>query len=141
MKIACSIGFALLLAFLAVPGAQAVDDGQTHPKLSSAALTYLSGSTLSTDIVPLTSGSGNVKGFFCWSSNVTMWGSNIQIYVNGGSAQTLNLGDVPALQDAGMNYYIGWVPLNVRFGTSIKVVMTRSGIYDSLTCSVSWALD
>jgi hypothetical protein len=119
-----------------------VDDGQTRPKLNSAGLSWLSGSTLSADIVPLTSGSGNVKGVSCLSDdNTELATSSVQIYVNGGSAQNLNLSDAIILQDNALNYYTGYIPLNVRFGTSIKVTMMRPSSAASLTCSVSWALD
>lgn len=133
--------FAFLLTLLIAPGAQAADDGQTHPKLTSGAMSW-GGGGYSTDIIGLTSGSGNIKGFFCSSINGALSSSTIQIYVNGGSAQILNLVDAPAIQDNdGMTYYTGWVPLNVRFSTSIKVQLTRSNTNSQVGCSVSWALD
>jgi hypothetical protein len=142
MKITCSLVIAVLLTFLVVPAARAADDGQTRPKLSSGGMSWAYGSSLVLDIVPLTSGSGNVKGFFCSSINGALWASSLQIYVDGGSAQTLNLADAPTLHDTdGMTFYTGWIPLNVRFGASIKVRLTRAGSSDQISCSVSWALD
>jgi hypothetical protein len=141
MKTSKVIILSIMFSLVTVSGAQAVDDGQTRPKLTSGGMSW-GGSNLATDIIGLTSGSGNVKGFFCWSQNGALWGSNIQIYVDGGSAQTLNLSDAPATQDNdGITYYTGWVPLNVRFSTSVKVRLARSGVYDHIVCSVSWALD
>ena len=139
MRITFSIVFALLLTFLAAPGAQAVDDGQTRPKLSSATLTF---STTATDVVPLTNGSGNVKGFSCASLSASVLSqSTVQIYVDGGSAQTLILFNALILQDSALNFYTGYIPMNVRFGTSIKVRMTRTSGSEEVHCSVSWALD
>jgi hypothetical protein len=140
MKTACSIASAaLLLTLFAAPAARAVDEGQTHPKLSSGTLTS---TATATDVVPLTNGAGNVKAFSCAStSDSVLAGSTVQIYVDGGAAQTLSFTNAMILQDNALNYYTGYIPMNVRFGSSIKVRMTRGSISAETWCSVSWALD
>lgn len=139
-SLACFL--ALLLAAFFVPDAQAVDDGQTHPKLTVGGMSWGGGTNLAYDVIPLTSGAGNVKGFFCWSQNGALGASSLQIYVDGGSAQTLNLIDAPTIQDNdGVIYSTGWVPLNTRFGSSIKVRLTRTHINYHIVCHLSWGLD
>jgi hypothetical protein len=131
--------FTLLLAFLLVPNAQAVDEGQTRPKLSSG---IVLNSATAADVIPLTSGAGNVKAFACWSNSTTsLSNATIQIYVDGGSAQTLALSNAISTVDSTQTiYYTGYIPMNVRFGTSIKVRMTANA-WSETFCSVSWGLD
>lgn len=128
-----TLAIVLFAAFATV--ASASDDGQTRPKLDSS---NLSTPNTSTDIIATTSGAGNVKGVNCQNSI----GSAlvIYIYVNGGAAQTLAVYNAP-LDSVGNT---GWIPLNVRFTSSIRVQMQRPAspaVYGDTPCAVSWALD
>lgn len=132
-----SLAALVTLTVIASP-AWAADDGQTQPRLSSAGLIY---ANTSADVIATTNGTGNVKGVQCHFVN----GSNgvINIFVNGGSAQALsmNAGEYPA--DYNNENFSGWLPLNVRFTTSIRVQLQKpvgSGT-GNFSCVVSWALD
>jgi hypothetical protein len=78
----------LLVFSLLTPTALASDDGQTQPRLSHG--TLISPNT-STDIIPSTNGVGNIKGLHCSFFNNNSSIGTINIFVNGGSAQTLIL--------------------------------------------------
>lgn len=126
------VAFVLVLAVALAPSAWAADDGNTQPKLSLGYTQYLNDYY---KIVPTTSGAGNVKGIRCLNSSANM---QVKIYVNGGSAQTITPVGLST------NAETLWIPMNVRFTTSIRVRMERlggpSGYYDD-ECVVSWALD
>lgn len=140
MKTACSIGFALLLAFGMVSSAEAVDEGQTQPKLNSKAM---SSTEQIKDLIPLTSGSGNVKGVLCKSaSSGLLMNAGLQIYVDGAPVHTLAFGDhYPFSKDSEASYSTGVIPMNVRFESSIRVVMYRSSTSTNFVCMASWGLD
>ncbi len=127
------------LAFLAAPGARAIDEGQTQPKLSKKDLVS---TTLSADMIPTTNGAGNVKGVLCLAASSSVLG-NVQIhfYIDGGSAQTLSLSSYPFLLDSLSNYNTGIIPMNLRFDTSIRIGIQRSSQSAEVSCMASWALD
>lgn len=130
-KLLVAVTVLVLTAALA-PMARAADDGNTQPKLSFGFTQYLNDYY---EIIGTTSGTGNVKGIRCLNSSAQM---QVKIYVNGGSAQTITPGGVGGNGDS------QWIPMNVRFTSSIRVRMERlggpSGYYDD-ECYVSWALD
>jgi hypothetical protein len=129
----------LLLVLSSASAARAADDGETQPKLTTATL---SSPNTSTDIIGTTNGSGNVKGIHClFAAQV---GVTINIYVNGGSAQAIYVDPYNCPEDNATNKDSGWIPMNVRFSSSIRVQMQRSSspvIYGNTICQVSWALD
>jgi hypothetical protein len=129
---------ALVVFTFTASTAWAADDGNTQPRLSSGGLIF---TNTSADIIATTSGAGNVKGVQCHF----LPGSNglINIFVNGGSAQALsmNANEYPA--DFNNENFSGWLPLNVRFTSSIRVQIQKpagSGT-GNFSCVVSWALD
>ncbi|HEY4642573.1 MAG TPA: hypothetical protein VII75_14610 [Thermoanaerobaculia bacterium] len=129
----------VLLSIAAATSAYAADDGNTQPKLNTA--TVGGGITSPQDIVGLTNGAGNVKDVLCTSASGTqLYAASVQIFVNGGAQQTLNLSTGQFLQDTASNNYID-IPMNVRFTSSIrvKVAGNQSGL--QVSCTVSWALD
>lgn len=134
--------FTLLLA-LSASSAWAVDEGQTRPRFNRADL--VSPNT-SADIIPLTSGSGNVKGFQCeWGTAVIPNKLQISFYVDGGLAQSTSLWLFPIQTDT---YGSGlattaFIPMNVRFESSIRARLERSSLSGSgsSACVVSWGLD
>lgn len=133
--------FALVLSLSAAAGAWAVDDGQTRPRLSSGGLNAPS---TSVDIIPLTSGSGNVKGFKCIQTPGTGFFPTLRLhfYVDGGAAQSLDLWAAVYHADANGDL-VTEVPMNVRFGSSIRVNLQRysGGGSGAVVCAVSWGLD
>ena len=120
----------IVLALALSPAAWAADDGNTQPKWSYGSLTSPYGYY---EVIGTTNGTGNVKGIRC-STNETV---NVNIYVNGGSAQQLSL-----TQGAVSGSDTGWIPMNVRFTSSIRVRIERpTSSYAVDQCYVSWALD
>lgn len=140
MRNVCSIPFALLLSLLVVPGVHAIDEGQTFPKLSKASLTS---TEYSDDLIPVTNGSGNVKGIACEASSNSVLG-NVQVhfYVDGSSARTVTLGSgYPLWLDSSSRYNTGIIPMNIRFESSIRIGIQRSSFSSEVSCMASWALD
>jgi|SRR5689334_578495 len=120
----------VVLSLAASPAAWAADDGNTQPKWNYGSLTSPFGYY---EVIGTTSGTGNVKGVRC-STNETVY---VNIYVNGGSAQQLILA-----QGAVSGNDTGWIPMNVRFTSSIRVRIERpTSSYAVDQCYVSWALD
>ena len=114
----------LFSIMISVSAARASDDGQTQPRLSIGSTMYANDYS---EIIPTTSGAGNVKGLRCVNA-VTV---SVKMYVNGGAAQTLTI-------DASTD---GWIPFNVRFTSSIRVRMERASwptTADDAQCQVSW---
>jgi hypothetical protein len=135
----------LAMASLCVSQAAfAVDDGQTQPKVSIA---VNNSSSTPTDLIALTNGSGNVKGVLCAltqaSGNFTS--AVVKFYVDGGGAQTVSLDETyqPQATIGGTTYgYTGWVPFNVRFSSSIRITIQKSGgSGGQIDCTAAWALD
>ena len=117
----------LFSTMISVPAVRAADDGQTQPRLSVGSTMYANDYY---EIVPTTSGAGNVKGLRCVNA-VTV---TVKMYVNGGSAQALTI-------DSSTD---GWIPFNVRFTSSIRIRMERASwptTADDAQCQVSWGLD
>jgi hypothetical protein len=144
MKLSSAItGLILLLALSTVSSAWAVDDGQTRPRFNRA---DLSSSSTSADIIPLTSGSGNVKGFQCeWDTGVIPNKLQISFYVDGGSAQSTSPWLFPVQTDTygGGPSTTAFIPMNVRFGSSIRAKLDRLSLSGTglSGCVVSWGLD
>lgn len=111
----------LLLCGLS-PAAWAVDEGQTRPRFNQ---NVLLSSNSSVDIIATTNGSGNVKGVHClFESAVPV---QINFYVDGGAAQAILLQGIEFPADFNGMLFSGWIPLNIRFSTSIRVQMQRGG--------------
>ena len=122
----------LLFLFLSASSTFAADDGNTKPRLSSSAI--FSGTA---DIVNQSSVSGNVKGVSC--SYINSAQANLIFTVNGAAAQTIDMsGGVP---DVNGDRHTGWVPMNIRFTSSIRVQIQYTGFSGQAGCTVSWALD
>ena len=127
------------------PAAMAADDGNTQPKNNKASSNSHS---VTTDLIATTNGAGNVKGVVC-AFNQDGYGilpeALVKFYVNGGAAQsvTLNADYENAFGDPGyVRGYSGWVPLNVRFTSSIRITIQKASSNGSqVDCQVSWALD
>ena len=125
-------------------GVSAADSGETRPRLNHAGLA--GPGTTTADIIATTTGSGNVRGLNCiFTPNTVPVTMTIKFYVNGGAAQSITFGYSDFAADSNGNGTTGWIPLNVRFTSSIRVEMQRfagPNDYSSFSnCFVSWALD
>jgi len=127
-----------LVLNLFVPTAFASDDGQTQPRLTYGEILSPNSSS---DIISTTNGTGNLKGIQCKFANGSR--ANVNIYVNGGSAQTLVLDPGYFPFDPYDGNFSGWIPLNVRFTSSIRVQLQKppSSGTGWILCVVSWGLD
>jgi hypothetical protein len=132
-----SILSALVLALSIASGAWAVDEGLTRPRLDSGSVS----TNATVDVVPLTSGSGNIKGFQCLQST-TLFSTRLHFYVDGGAAQTIDFNQAlyhPSPDDSYV--YSDMIPTNIRFGSSIRVTLQKSSGTGYVKCTVSWGLD
>jgi hypothetical protein len=134
--------FALIIAALfSISSAWAIDEGQTRPRLSSASI-FSPNTTV--DLVPLTNGSGNLKGIHCiFDSSRTQ---QVDILVDGGAAQSIVIfgGDFPQESFGTGRFGTGFIPMNVRFESSLRIQLRRFGspaVSYLVTCVASWALD
>ena len=129
-KIALS---AVIALFVFATSVSAADDGQTQPRLSTAGL---NNPNTSIDIVTTTNGAGNVKGVVCQYGAAAIL--TVKFYINGGAAQSVEI--TSPLDSDGIT---GWIPMNLRFTSSIRVQLVRANViaYGPTNCSVSWALD
>ena len=128
---------ALVLALSITSGAWAVDEGQTQPRLNSSSVS----NNATVDVIPLTSGSGNIKGFQCLQS-ATLFNTRLHFYVDGGAAQTIDFNPVLLNISSDDSYsYSDMVPTNIRFGSSIRVTLQKISGTGSVKCAVSWGLD
>ena len=134
----CSILITLLVLSLLTPTVLASDDGQTRPRLTYGAVLYQNAWI---DIISTTNGAGNIKGIQCKLPEGA-YATTVDIFVNGGSAQTLTLDAGYYLFDSSSGrYFTGWIPLNVRFTSSIRVRLQKGYEIGENSCVVSWALD
>jgi hypothetical protein len=135
-----SILSTLVLALSIASGAWAVDEGQTKPRLNA---NWVNTNT-TVDVIPLTSGSGNIKGFVCRVSppapGYAYPVAKLHFYVDGGAAQTIDPMLVPGIDSEGI-VTLQTVPMNVRFESSIRVTLQKTGGYGDIYCAVSWGLD
>lgn len=114
----------------------AADDGNTKPRLSGASAFP---STSAQDIISTTSGSGNIKGVSC-AIYYNTTAASVIFTVNGAATQTIDVTSC-AVPDADGYNRTGWIPMNIRFTSSIRVQVQASGGTGQVTCFVSWALD
>jgi hypothetical protein len=103
------------------------------PRLSTGGL---NSPNTSVDLVTTTNGAGNIKGVLCQYGAAASL--TVKFYINGGGAQSVEI--TSPLDADGIT---GWIPLNLRFTSSIRVQLVRAGpvAYGPTNCSVSWALD
>lgn len=137
--------FALFVAALfPISSAWAIDEGQTRPRLSSASI-FSPNTTV--DLVPLTNGSGNLKGIHCiFDSASSNRLQQVDILVDGGAAQSLLLyaGDFPQESSGTGRTGTGFIPMNVRFESSLRIQLKRfssPATSYGVACLASWALD
>ena len=135
MKTSKLVILSILFMFLTASAIFAADDGNTKPRISAGSATYYSGAQ---DIISTTSGSGNVKGVSCNIYSVSS--VSVIFTVNGAATQTIDVAPC-AVPDASGYNHTGWIPMNIRFTSSIRVQVNASGGNGQADCYVSWALD
>lgn len=133
-----SILSALTLALSVASGAWAVDEGQTSPRLNS---NTVSSTATPVDIIPLTSDSGNIKGYQCFKVGSSTAVVRLHFYVDGGTAQTIDPSSAIWQPDPNGDLYTAVLPTNIRFETSIKVSLQKISGSGATSCMVSWGLD
>lgn len=124
----------VLFSLLSASAAFAADDGNTKPRLSSAAVTY---NPQSAGLIYQTSVSGNVKGVSCSFVNGAY--GNVNFYVDSDTPQTITVSG--QFSDSSGRTYTGWIPMNIRFNSFIYVEVHHAGPNGEVACQVSWALD
>lgn len=125
---------ALVLSLSIASSASAVDEGQTKPRLNANALN----TNTTVDVIPLTSGSGNIKGFQCTEQGSL--NTSLHFYVDGGGVQTLDP-ELVLFNTDGTSAWSDMVPMNIRFESSIRVTLQKSSGTGYVNCVVSWGLD
>lgn len=142
-KISRQVPRLLLLAILSIfclaSNVYAADEGQTRPRLSYGEA--VGTGTYAYNLIPLTSGSGNVKGIYCYlpmtySYNPTI---TVEYKIDGGATQST----VIAFAYFPQGNTGGFIPLNVRFSSSIQVLLRGGFTYynHNAYCIASWGLD
>jgi hypothetical protein len=131
------VTLALALTLTAASSAFAVDEGNSVLKLSKVSQSY----GTSVDLIPLTTGAGNLKGIHCNLGTVSQLLS-LKITLDGGTTQAFIIR--PYFIDGSGNEHTGFIPMNLRFETSIRVQTERLGspvTSGTTTCVASWGLD
>lgn len=131
---------AFLLLLTASSAAWAVDEGQSQPRYN---LSNMTGPNQAWNIVHPTNGAGNIKGLQCVFINNPS-PTLFNFYVDGGAAQTVAYYPDHFPADSRGYIFTGWIPLNIRFYSSIRVEMVHGahpGASRESRCSVSWGLD
>ena len=132
MKIGSKLALVAILFLLTASATFAADDGNTKPRFDSAAA--FSGTT---DIINQSSVTGNVKGVACHFASSSQ--ANLIFTVNGGTAQTINMPG--GFVDSNGDRFTGWLPMNIRFTSSIRVQLQYASGGGQAECYVSWGLD
>ncbi len=136
MKTAKNLILTALFSLLTASAALAVDGGNTKPRINSAFLRANNNSSI--DLLS-TVGAGNIKGVSCYFLKGSS--GTLTFTVDGATPQTVSLsgGDFP-YDVSGTTSFSGWIPMNIRFGSSIRIQMQHTGTGD-FSCLVSWAVD
>jgi hypothetical protein len=137
MKASKLVILSILFMSLTASAAFAADDGNTKPRISSGGVHYGSSTA---DIINQTSVSGNIKGVSCDFPSSNGYGASLIFTVNGAAAQAIDMAN-PVVPDANGDKHTGWIPMNIRFTSSIRVQVQSNISPDQAECYVSWALD
>jgi hypothetical protein len=113
MRVVAYFVAVLTLSIVVTPSALAADDGNTNPQLSYASISTQGGYAY---LVNTTSGPGNLKGIRCNGGFFLA----IDITVNGGTTRTIYPAGLGGSNDS------GWIPMNIRWTSSISVKLYHS---------------
>jgi hypothetical protein len=118
------------------------------PAMAHAAVTpHYSAATISTanstvDLIPTTSGSGNVYGIKCIFPS-TASGASVKIITTVDGAASTNFiidpTDLEQESDSAGQFLSGWIPFNIPFSSSIHVQLNNSVLGTAtINCWASW---
>lgn len=139
MKLRLTLVIAAIIV-LALPFASqaATVGGNAVPHYNHAQISTM-GSTV--DLVPSTSGSGNVWGVKCIFPSTAGGASvNVQFTVDGMTpVRTITLDPTNFDQDCSGRYLSGWIPMDIAFSTSIRIQLNNTGLgTTTIDCYASW---
>ena len=124
---------------LALPFASqaATVGGNTVPHYNHA---QISSSNSTVDLVPLTSGAGNVWGVKCiFASNAAGASVNVQFTLDGGTTRTITLDPTNFEQEEFSRFVSGWIPMDLTFSSSVRIQLNNSGLgTTTIDCYASW---
>lgn len=129
---------AVLCAFIPAL-ALAADPGNVTPRYSAATILNANSTV---DLIPSTSGAGNVRGIKCvFPSNAGGCSVKIKTSVDGAAATSFVI-DPSFLEresDLAGQFLSGWIPMNIQFTSSIQVQLNNTGLGTAtINCWASW---
>jgi hypothetical protein len=119
--------------------------GPTRPKYSRLSVTGPNGTY--SDLIPITSGAGYLNAinvyFPAYGGSTYSSYCNIEVTIDGGTALVFDVqaGDFNVNPQDPPGTTSGFIPLNLRFSTSIRVRGTRTGGNAEVIFTAAWALD
>jgi hypothetical protein len=123
MKICLKLLLAALLVLVLPSMASASIGGNAIPHYSFAEI-FSANSTI--DLVPTTSGSGNVWGVKCiFPSNAGGATLLVQFTLDGGTTRTITLDPTFLEQDENSRFVTGWIPMDLAFSTSVRIQLSN----------------
>ncbi len=120
-------------------------NGPTKPRYNR--LTHNGPNLTYTNLIPLTSGAGylHAVNVFFASNGGTSYaqGCNIEVTIDGGTAQVISCLIADFTNDPSLTPGVssGFIPLHLRFNTSLLVRGTRTGGSAEVLFAAAWALD
>jgi hypothetical protein len=125
---------------VAIPAA--AHAGNVTPKYSTANI-FTASSTV--NLIPSTSGSGNVRGIKCIFPS-TASGASVKILftVDGGTATSfiIDPSNLERESNGAGQFTSGWVPLDIEFTSSIQLQLNNTGLGTaSIVCWAAWGLN
>lgn len=119
--------------------------GPTRPRYNR--LTVIGPNGTYSDLIPLTSGAGYLNGinvyFPAYGGSTYSSYCNIEVTIDGGTAQVLDVqaGDFNTTPHEPPGTVTGFIPLHLRFSTSIRVRGARTAGNAEVIFTAAWALD
>ena len=118
-------------------------NGPTKPRFNRAS-SFTNNSYV--DLIPLTSGAGYLNGInvlFPADGNVYVSACNIEVTIDGAAAQVIAVRRDDFENEFTTNINTGFIPLDLRFNSSLRVRVTRTEgtSFTSATFAAAWSLD
>lgn len=121
-------------------------NGPTKPRYNRLAQAASYGTY--SDLIPLTSGSGYLNGinvlFLSDGGNNYTTDCNIEVTIDGGAAQVISISRLDYSGDFASNINTGFIPLDLRFNSSLRVRGARTSgtqFFSSVSFTAAWSLD
>jgi len=118
--------------------------GPTKPRYNR--LSHAGPNGTFSDLIPLTSGAGYLNGInvlFLGDSSNNSSDCSIEVTIDGGAAQVIAVSRSDYTPDFGFHINTGFIPLDLRFNTSVRVRGARTGgtQFSSVGFTIAWSLD